>query len=245
MLTVEVNGKDFVLASSLDYLYGVSEDGQVYSVRKRKVLAPRFDKDGYQDITFSINKARKTIRVHRLVAEVYLRNYKGYPVVNHKNGIKSDNRADNLEWCTVSQNTKHAFEHLGRVAHHARRFTITRSGALIDECVSVRSLAAKYKVNVGYLSQVHAFNLSRRLQDVNLRFINLIPEYGRGHIICRITALFNGNVIRVFGSSKECAAFFNRQAHSLQIHYNKQNHISEYTIMETTARLTTIETTAA
>lgn len=65
------------------------------------------DKDGYLK-TYAYDSEKKietTVRVHRLIANTFLSNNKNLEVVNHKNHIKYDNRVDNLEWCTVQENT--------------------------------------------------------------------------------------------------------------------------------------------
>lgn len=87
--------------------YIVYEDGRVIGIRG-KPLKPDIDKDGYYIVTLSINKKSKKIKLHRLVAMCYIDNPENKPHINHKNGIKSDNSVNNLEWCSAYENNKHA-----------------------------------------------------------------------------------------------------------------------------------------
>lgn len=82
---------------------------------KGKVLSPNIGKSGYLSVQLS-DIVSTRVYVHRLVAKAFIRQIDGCTEVNHKNGIKSDNKIDNLEWVTRSQNVKHSFEVLNRAA---------------------------------------------------------------------------------------------------------------------------------
>jgi len=81
--------------------YYITENGNVYRDEKIKKLTP--NTKGY--LTASINS--KNCLVSRLVAETYIPNPENKLEVNHINGIKTDNRVENLEWSTRSENMKH------------------------------------------------------------------------------------------------------------------------------------------
>lgn len=82
-----------------DY-YSVSENGAVRSERNGKILKPATDKYGYHYYVLCVEGKRHTIKAHRLVAMAFIPNPENKPTVNHKNGIRTDNRVVNLEWMT-------------------------------------------------------------------------------------------------------------------------------------------------
>ncbi|WBK39941.1 HNH endonuclease [PinkBerry-associated phage LS06-2018-MD08] len=81
-----------------------------YRIKKEKILKGGFTTKRYKHVTLLKNKITKTYQIHRLVAIAFIENLLNKETVNHKNGIKDDNRVENLEWMTYSENIKHAFD---------------------------------------------------------------------------------------------------------------------------------------
>lgn len=71
---------------------------------------------GYCSVQLHNGKSAKSMRVHRLVASAFIPNPENKPHINHINGIKHDNRIENLEWCTPSENEKHSYDVLGKIS---------------------------------------------------------------------------------------------------------------------------------
>lgn len=83
--------------------------GKGYCDKPEYFKQPYLNRNGYYHCALSANDKTKDFLIHRLVAMAFLPNPKSFRVVNHINGIKTDNRVENLEWCTHSENTRHAF----------------------------------------------------------------------------------------------------------------------------------------
>lgn len=106
--------------------YEVSDEGCLRSVdrevpykssgtmiRRGRPMKLNTNKYGYVDVRLGKEGVETSHLMHRLVAMAFLENPEAKPQVNHKNGNKSDNRLENLEWSTLSENRLHAYRELG------------------------------------------------------------------------------------------------------------------------------------
>lgn len=90
-------------------VYEVSNLGNVKSLnyartKKPNLLTQHADKDGYMKVTLYKKTGNKLVFVHRLVAKAFIPNPNNFPLINHKDEIKSNNSVENLEWCTLRYN---------------------------------------------------------------------------------------------------------------------------------------------
>lgn len=116
LLTMLVVGDwSFCLEGFDFYNVKVFKDGTILRVSDGKVLKGHDDHHGYRIVVIKRDDGWfKRVQIHRLIAMAYIPNPLLKPFVNHINGIKSDNRLENLEWCTQSENMIHA-SRMGRL----------------------------------------------------------------------------------------------------------------------------------
>lgn len=94
--------------------YYVTNNGIVINFQTREIKKQFLDRKGYSVVTLYKDNKPKNIRVHRLVALAFIDNPNNKPEVNHKNGVKTDNRVENLEWTTTRENSTHRTIVLGK-----------------------------------------------------------------------------------------------------------------------------------
>ena len=100
--------------------YAVTSCGKVWSYKRQRFLVGSTSPEGYKRVTLSQNGHKRTIEVHRLVAQAYIPNPTGLPQVNHKDEIKAHNFIGNLEWCDAKYNANYGTGIVRAVANRSR-----------------------------------------------------------------------------------------------------------------------------
>ena len=130
-------------------LYQISDIGRIKSLITGKIRNLQMNKWGYPVIILTKDKKQKQMFVHRLVAKAFIPKIEGKNEVNHINGDKTDNRKENLEWCTKSENIRHAFrtglkDYHGSKGPSARKVIDTRTGIVygtLKECAEKNGIS--------------------------------------------------------------------------------------------------------
>lgn len=127
--------------------YLIFDDGRIFSLKNKIFLKP-FDRP-YQRVHLNINGAKERWSVHRLIMFVFVGPSK--LTVNHKNGIKTDNRLENLEYLTLKENIRHAIAN-GLTFHKA----LSREDVnfILTSKNSYKSLAKKFKVSTSTIYKI-------------------------------------------------------------------------------------------
>lgn len=152
-----------VIINNVESEYLVDELGNVYSNKFERMNILRYNniRGGYKMCHMYLNGIKQSILVHRVVAEAFIPNPLNKPQVNHKNGIKTDNRAENLEWVTQSENIKHAYDNKLMIKTHKECWNalldenqVHEIRLLINKKIKQREIAKSYNVSEQTISSI-------------------------------------------------------------------------------------------
>ena len=144
--------------------YKITKEGRVWSTVNQMFLKTQIGKFGYPIIRLGRGRTNKSTHyIHRLLAIAYIPTRIGFNKVNHKNGIKTDNRLSNLEWCTQKQNVRHAWK-IGLAkpryneAHHRTKLSLEKIAEIKPKMDgkygTLTKLAKEYAVSISLLSLI-------------------------------------------------------------------------------------------
>lgn len=128
-------------------LYAITKTGKVWSSRSGKFLKQKIEEKGYCVVRLYKNSTPKAYKVHRLVAFAYIDNPDKLPFIDHINGIRNDNRLENLQWITNAENVR-----------KSPYFKMTREKVeeikSLEGTLSQRKIAKRYGVSQSFVWRV-------------------------------------------------------------------------------------------
>jgi len=145
--------------------YKISSDGDLYGINGRKMKLFKTAKGYFRTSLVCDDGKKRTMLIHRLVAMTFIPEVDDKPYINHKDGNKTNNKIDNLEWCTVKENNIHAYKN-GLARHFVgedhgnsklnNKTVLSIRSTYKKGKISYQSLAEKYGVGksmIGYIIQ--------------------------------------------------------------------------------------------
>lgn len=140
--------------SSIMRGYEVSSLGNVRRIGAAKIRRPQDNGHGYKIVNCKEHGKMKNYYVHRLVAQEFCDNPFGYGEINHRDGCRERNCAENLEWCSRSYNLKHSYDKLGRKNSEKQKEAARNTLAKINNDPLIRKKSTETRMTKYWLLPV-------------------------------------------------------------------------------------------
>lgn len=165
-----INYEDSYEVSSLGKVRSIDRYVPIFNGRrfsKGKIKDFKYDKDGYCIVHLYKNQKCNSSYVHRLVAKAFIPNPENKPQVNHIDGIKTNNKSENLEWCTGLENSQHSWKYLNRNNQHRKGELNNFSKLKLEDVKFIRTNYNKKSLNQKKLSKMFDVSNSLISQIIN------------------------------------------------------------------------------
>jgi len=160
--------RKFIDLKGFDGLYGINKLGEIISYKNKihKILKQDISAD-YLRIGLVKDNKRKKYCIHKLLAGNFIPNPKNYKIVNHINGKKKDNSLSNLEWCSASENSIHAYK-IGLMENQKKAVRLTginKRAISYDDAENIRNKYNNEKISHRKLGEQYGVS-HRAIQQI-------------------------------------------------------------------------------
>lgn len=177
-----IEGEEWIDIRGYEASYRISNLGRVKSLKRsakklngerivpEKILKQSKNHGGYLGVILSLNRVKTRIPTHRFVAMHFIPNPENKPEVNHKKGIKTDNRAKELEWATKAENEKHAVDNelkaMGERIHtckiSASHVRLIRD--FLKNGITLKDVANKYGISISTVYEIKSRKIWKHIK---------------------------------------------------------------------------------
>lgn len=196
--------------------YFITSDGKCWSNKTHSFLKGQLSNSGYLNYNLTLpDGTKRRLYAHRLVAQNYVDNPKDKREVNHINGDKLDNRAENLEWVTHTENHIHALQKELRKYPHVYCFNAEHE--LIYEYINAAEAARQTNVSLCLVNQeIHA----KEKSCIKGYYFSLSPSLGKVYqhensgVAKKVLCYKDGELFKTFPSANAAARWLGVKSHS-------------------------------
>lgn len=177
---IDLNPEHWKPTYILPELYRISDDGRIYSIKYRKILKSYMGTSGYLFFSMRCMGVKKNVYLHRLVALAFIPNPENKPEIDHINGIRTDNRVENLRWVSSKENKNNVNTYprllrhtLEMVEQSKKPVVLYKDGVFVGEFESQKAISRflgvspstiRYYMN-GEGKQYNGYTFKRRMTN--------------------------------------------------------------------------------